>query len=88
MHQCEESAAYVLINVHSGKDLEVFHKIRDLQHKFPIREVCTLYGDYDLIVKVQMHGPDDLESFVFNGLRPIQGIAQTHTLISARTVEF
>jgi DNA-binding Lrp family transcriptional regulator len=88
VHQSEEFAAYILINVQSGKDLEVFQKIRDLQHRFPIREVCTLYGDYDLIVKVQMQKPDDLEDFVFNGLRPIQGIAETQTLVSARAVEF
>lgn len=88
MHQTEEFAAYILINVQSGKDLEVFTKIRELQHKYPIREVCTLYGDFDLIVKIQMGKPGDLENFIFNGLRPIQGIAETQTLISAKCLEF
>lgn len=88
MHQDEEYAAYILINVHSGKDLEVFTKIRELQHKYPIREVSTLYGDYDLILKFQMNKPGDLEDFIYNALRPLSGIAQTKTLISARALHF
>jgi DNA-binding Lrp family transcriptional regulator len=88
LHQNEEFKAYVLIKVESGKDLEVFGKIRDIQHKYPIREVATLYGDYDVIVKVEMTRPDELESFIFNGLRPIQGISETQTLIAAKTLEF
>lgn len=88
MHQEEEYRAYILIKVESSKDVEVFTKIRDLQHKYPIREVATLYGDYDIIVKIQMAKPDDLQSFVFNGLRPIQGIIGTQTLIAARSLEF
>jgi DNA-binding Lrp family transcriptional regulator len=88
LHQEEEYRAYVLIKVESGKDMEVFTKIRDLQHKFPIRELAALYGDFDIIVKVQMNKPDDLENFIFSGLRPIQGIADTQTLIAARSLEF
>jgi DNA-binding Lrp family transcriptional regulator len=88
MHQEEEYRAYVLIKVESGKDLDVFAKIRDLQHKYPIREMATLYGDYDIIVKIQMTKPDDLENFVFDGLRPIEGITGTQTLITARSLEF
>ena len=88
MHQEEEYKAYILIKAESGKDLEVFTKIRDLKNRYPVREVATLYGDYDVIVKIQMTSPDDLESFVFNGLRPIQGIIGTKTLIAARSLEF
>jgi DNA-binding Lrp family transcriptional regulator len=88
LHQDEEYRAYVLIKVESGKDVEVFTGIRELQHKYPIREMAMLYGDYDIIVKIQMNKPDDLQSFVFNGLRPIQGIIGTQTLIAARSLEF
>jgi len=88
MHQEEEYKAYILIKAESGKDPEVFTKIRDLQHKYPIDEVATLYGDYDVLVRVQMTKPDDLENFLFNGLRPIQGIIGTKTLIAARSLEF
>ena len=88
LHQTEEFAAYILIKVHSGKDLEVFQAIKALQHKYPLRELSNLYGDYDLLVKVQMDNPNALEDFVFSGLRQIQGIAETQTLISARSIEF
>jgi len=88
MHQEEEYGAYVLIKAESGKDLDVFAKIRDLQHKYPIREVAALYGDYDFLVKIEMTKADDLENFVFDGLRSIEGIIGTQTLISARTLKF
>jgi DNA-binding Lrp family transcriptional regulator len=88
LHQEEEYKAYVLIKVESGEDIEVFTKIRDLQNKYPIREVATLYGDYDIIVKVQLTKPHELEDFIFNGLRPIPGIVGTMTLIAAKSLEF
>ncbi len=88
MHQDEECKAYVLIKVESGKDLEVFGKVRDLQNKYPICEVATLYGDFDVLVKVRMTDVDDLQNFVFNGIRPIDGITETQTLIAAKSVEF
>lgn len=88
MHQEEEYKAYVLIKAESGKDLDVFTKIRSLQGEYPIREVATVYGDYDIIVKVQMTKPDDLENFIFKGLRPIKGIVGTQTLIAAKSLEF
>jgi len=88
LHQDEECNAYILIKVDSGKDLQVFNKIRELQHTYPISEVATLYGDYDVLVKVKMERCGDLESFVYKGIRPIQGIAETQTLISAKSVEF
>ena len=87
MHQ-EEHVAYILISVESGKDLDVFNRIRDLQHDYPLGEIAMLYGDYDLIVKVRINKTDDLENFVFKGLRPIPGIAETKTLIAARLLEF
>lgn len=88
MHQEEEHAAYVLINVESGKDLDVFNRIRDLQHEHPLSEIAILYGDYDLIVKIRIGRPDDLENFIFKGLRQIPGIAETKTLIAPKILEF
>ncbi len=88
MHKEEEYKAYVLIKVESGQDIDVFTKIRSLQKDYPIREVATLYGDYDIVVKIQMTKPDDLENFIFNGLRPIAGIVGTQTLIAAKSLEF
>jgi DNA-binding Lrp family transcriptional regulator len=88
LHQVEEYRAYVLIKVHSGKDLEVFEKIRDLQHRYPLTEVAMVYGDYDLITRIRITRPKELEDFVFTELRQIEGIAETKTLITARFVEF
>jgi DNA-binding Lrp family transcriptional regulator len=87
LHQ-EEHVAYILINVESGKDLDVFNRIRGLQREYPLGEIAMLYGDYDLIVKVRITKTDDLENFVFKGLRSISGITETKTLIAPRLLEF
>jgi len=88
MHQEEEFKAYVLVKAESGKDLEVFNKIRKLQGKYRLWEVSMLYGDYDIMVKVDIAEPGDLQNFVFEGLRPIQGVVETKTMLIARSLEF
>lgn len=88
MHQMEEYRAYVLIKVKSGKDLEVFERLRDLQHKYPITEVAIVYGDYDLVTRIRITRPKELEDFVLTELRKIEGIDETKTLITARFAEF
>jgi hypothetical protein len=87
LHQEEAYATYVLIKVESDKDVDVSTRIRELQYKYPIREVALLYGDY-VLVKVEMAKPDDLESLVFDGLRPIQGVVCAQTLMGARSTDF
>jgi DNA-binding Lrp family transcriptional regulator len=84
----EEYRAYVLIKVKSGKDLEVFERLRDLQHKYPITEVAIVYGDYDLVTRIRITRPKELEDFVLTELRKIEGIDETKTLITARFAEF
>lgn len=88
MHQMEECRAYVLIKVKSGKELEVFEKIRGLQHKYPLTEVAIVYGDYDIVTRVRIPRPQELEDFVLTELRRIEGISETKTLITARFAEF
>ena len=87
MHQEVEYRAYVLIKVQSGKDLEVFEKVKNLQNRYPIEEIATVYGDYDVITKIQITRPQILEEFIFNGLRQIPNITETKTLLTARYVE-
>lgn len=87
MHQEEVFKAYVLVKVESGQDLRVFNKIQDLKTRYRITEVATVYGDYDIITGIEINKAEELEDFVFTGLRRIGGIKETKTLITARYLE-
>jgi DNA-binding Lrp family transcriptional regulator len=56
-------------------------KIKELKE---VKEVITTYGEYDVIIKIQVNSLDELDDFVFKKLRTIDGVEATTTLISAR----
>ena len=69
---------YVMIIVDSGKEREVINKIK----KFPgVTEVKSVYGEYDIIARIELSDPSVLEHTVTQ-IRRIPGIAKTSTLIS------
>jgi len=72
--------SYTLARVEPAKDLNVY----DLVKKLPgVKKVITTYGEYDLIIKVEVDSLDSLDDFIFNKLRVIDGIELTTTLINA-----
>ena len=73
--------SYTLARVEPTKDNIVYHKINGLSE---VKEVITTYGEYDMIIKVEVESLDALDNFVFSKLRAIEGIESTTTLISAR----
>jgi DNA-binding Lrp family transcriptional regulator len=74
--------SYTLARVEPTKDNIVYEKITSLPE---VKEVITTYGEYDMIIKVEVDSLDDLDNFVFSKLRIIKGIESTTTLISAKT---
>ena len=73
--------SYTLARVEPTKDNIVYDKINGLPE---VKEVITTYGEYDMIIKVEVDSLDALDNFVFSKLRVIEGIESTTTLISAR----
>ena len=72
--------SYTLARVEPTKDNIVYDKINGLSE---VKEVITTYGEYDMIIKVEVESLDALDNFVFSKLRVIEGIESTTTLISA-----
>jgi len=72
--------AYMLIQVEHGtidkvsQRLMKFKEISDLHH---------LYGEFDIIVKVETDNSAHLQDFVANKIRPIKNIKSTQTLITS-----
>ena len=72
--------SYTLARVQPAKDLSVYDKVKELAE---VKEVITTYGEYDIIIKVEVKSMEHLDDFVFNKLRTIDGIEATTTLINA-----
>ncbi len=69
---------YVMIMIEVGKEREVLREAR----KFPgVTEVKLVYGEYDIIARVELNDISILEQTVTQ-IRRIPGITKTATLIS------
>lgn len=70
---------YVLMLTKAGKEREVVREAR----KFPgVTEAKVVYGEYDVIVRIELNDFSVLDETV-TLLRRIPGITKTATLISA-----
>jgi DNA-binding Lrp family transcriptional regulator len=73
--------AYSLIKADSGKDARILAIVR---RRKEVKEVALTYGVYDLIAKIEVDSPEELDSFIFDVLRCIPEIKETTTLITSR----
>ena len=73
--------SYTLVRVEPSKDNNVYEKLKSLPE---VKEVITTYGEFDMIIKIEVDSLDSLDNFVFSKLRVIEGIESTTTLISAK----
>lgn len=73
--------AYILLTVTSGFEREVCSKLLSYDE---VTELNELYGEYDIIVGVQVDTLDDLDNFLTNKVRSIPNILLTYTMIVAR----
>ena len=69
--------AFILARVESGKDREVLDQIKKLGEA---KRVPPTYGTSDLIVEFEFGSSKELDSFVFDKIRKIDGSRVTATL--------
>lgn len=73
--------AYVLITTATGKESLVLEHMRKLPE---LSEVHQLFGQYDMIARIESKDYDVLCDIVLSKLRTIPGVTSTRTLICAR----
>jgi DNA-binding Lrp family transcriptional regulator len=69
--------AYVLVNTLPGKELEVNSALSAIDG---VVEVYTLFGEYDIIAKLEKKDYSEIEETVIRKIRTIHGILETKTL--------
>lgn len=73
--------AYILITTATGKESAVLEQMRKLPE---LSEVHQLFGQFDMIARIESKDYDILCDTVLGKIRTIQGVTSTKTLITAR----
>ena len=71
--------AHILLRVKPGMDRAIFQAIRKLRE---VKDLETVYGEYDLLTKIEVKSMDDLDAFIFEAVRTISGVEGTTTLVT------
>ncbi len=74
-------SAYVLMRVKPGMDRTVLNSAKGLTQ---VKVTETLYGEYDMLIRVEVESLDDLDSFIFDTIRNIKGVESSTTLIAIK----
>ncbi len=74
------SVGYVLINVEPGSEFAVFDKASGLAF---VVDANLLFGDHDLILKIEAANMGEIARLVVDSIRSIDGVVNTKTLACA-----
>ena len=74
------ATGFVLINVEPGSEIEVHKEASKMDF---VSEASVLFGDHDLIVKVEADSVGDIARMVVESIRSISGVTTTKTLACA-----
>jgi len=72
-------SAYTLIRTKHYKRDQLVNKIKKLRH---VKEVVSVYGEYDIVVRTETDSLEELTLFIYNKLRKIRGLTATTTMIT------
>lgn len=80
--------AYVHIEIKYGEknysQMDTAKKIKSLSL---VDEVCIVAGSTDLVVKLRSKTTEDLNNFIINKLRKIEGVDKTRTFVILEQIE-
>jgi len=74
------SAGYVLVDVEPGTEYSVFEQASALTF---VSDAQILFGDHDMILKIEAESMGEIARLVVESVRPIEGITNTKTLACA-----
>jgi len=75
--------AIILVDVDPPLTDSVFNKMKDLP---VVKEIASVYGIHDLFLLITVKDEEELNNFIFQTLRPTDGVKETLTLMVTRTV--
>jgi len=73
--------AYVQIGLEESKEVDVYEALKALPE---VREIHILFGEWDIIAKLELPAPEALGTFVMDKIRSLSGVKLTSTMIVAK----
>lgn len=73
--------AYLLISLKEANEVDIFSELEDMKE---VEEVHILFGEWDIIAKINLESPEALGTFVMEKIRSIPEVNLTSTLIAAK----
>ena len=75
------SIGFILIKAAPALEHEVYNKLSKIQE---IIDLQPLFGEYDLIAKIEAEDFEKLGKIVINNIRSVKGVIDTKTLTGTR----
>lgn len=70
--------AYIFMSIRAGLEEEACRKLTEFEG---VKEVATIFGEYDAIAKTETKDIDQLKGLILEKLRAVPGITYTATMI-------
>jgi anthranilate phosphoribosyltransferase len=74
------TGAYLLINIRPGKESNLAADLLKLKE---VKEANVVYGEYDLIVRIEVKGMNELQQLVMD-IRKRPDVERTSTMITVQ----
>ncbi|MFW6120262.1 MAG: Lrp/AsnC ligand binding domain-containing protein [Petrotogales bacterium] len=71
------ATSFILVNASPAKEHEVYNKLLEIPE---IIELHPLFGEYDLIAKIEVENFERLGTLILNNIRTINGVIDTKAL--------
>lgn len=71
---------FVLVVVKPGNEEKVYNALKNCK---PVKEIFRVYGEYDIILRVEVGSIGELDDFHDKILRKVGGVEMTETLIAS-----
>lgn len=78
MSKEDKVVAFILLVTDSSSTQQIYHDVKDMEK---VKEVHMIYGDYDLIIKVELDNLQEMTSFMMQ-LRKDFAVKKSSTLIT------
>ena len=78
------ATGFVLISVSPMKEREVFDRISSIDE---VKEIYPLFGEYDILAKIEANDFDEVGSVVIKKIRAIHGVIDTKTLLTSESLK-
>lgn len=74
------AVGYVLVNVSPGQEYQAYQSIKDIEN---VVDATLLFGDYDIIVKLEADSLGIIAKTVVDTIRQVSGVTGSKTLAGA-----